>query len=165
MFDTKPCQFFVCSLPTYLPTYLPRWVSKKLSFAVGRSCKATRWWWTTRHTGDLKRPKEVLQRVHACPAHTKGFIPTWQVLSIENNLVVFCLKNIVFRYVLQHSRFSLHQNRLDHWKMWKKCLLLNETPQKKFQVTKKSSWMILLENLYETTAHKVNKNIFNRSSW
>ena len=24
----------------------------------------------------------------------------------------------------------MHQNRLDHWKMWKNCLLLNETPQK-----------------------------------
>ena len=62
-------------------------------------------------------------------AHTKGFILTWQLLK-ENNLVVFCVKNIVFIYC--------NTNKIVYFKI--KCL------RKKLQVTKKM-WMVPLGNL------------------
>ena len=60
--------------------------------------------------------KDVVWRVHGWPARTKDFIPTWKLL-IETNLIVFCLKNIVFICCNTLDFFTL--NRLDHWKVWK----------------------------------------------
>ena len=62
---------------------------------------------------------EVFYRMHAWPAHTNGFIQIWQrwlrkiwlCFVAKSNLCYFCSTLDWF-----------HQNRLDHWKIYKKCL-------------------------------------------
>ena len=45
---------------------------------------------------------------------------------------------------------------MDHWKMWKKCFLLNETPQKKAASNDDNILLLPLENLnYELNCFKI----------
>ena len=95
----------------------PRTLQKVIAVAIGKFKCHSNWiqtwsriYWKIR-TGYVPTYWLIRKR----HTNTKSFIRIWQLL-IENNPVVFC-SNYLF------NTWFFHQNKLDHWMIWKKFFL------------------------------------------